>query len=310
MVSITKFDGSGTAERWLGVLEEELPKDLTPATWLKQANTRLDGCAAAWADRTPEIKRILRLTSATTDDKDVFIRLLCQEFAGNQSDVMTEEQASTELTTLSQKEDENLYTYYCRTETLLIGISGRDRVTHDGENTVILNKAEQHILKDIIAKFGFGLKIPELRLHMIEYRADPNRSLYGAFKKAETYLDVLNTKAQMQKELELKSGYEAFRSFQASVAPDQTSRPRLHEPVQRKPQSYQPNLSYREGKRVERSTSYPDRSQETHQFRNMYSTQDARVPQGFQHPQDQSLAFDPSTSRNPYVNGSAQYIYQ
>ena len=42
----------------------------------------------------------------------------------------------------------------------------------------------------------------------------------------------------------------------------------------------------------------------------MYSTQDARVPQGFQHPQNQLLAFDPSTSRNIYVNGSAQYIYQ
>ena len=110
---------------------------------------------------------------------------------------MTEEQASTELTTLSQKEDENLYIYYCQIETLLIGISGRDRVTYDGENTVLLNKVEQHILKDTIAKFGFGLKIPELHLHMIKYRANLNRSLYGIFKKAETYLDLLNTKAQI-----------------------------------------------------------------------------------------------------------------
>lgn len=32
MVSITRFDGSGTAEQWLGILEEELPEDITPAT--------------------------------------------------------------------------------------------------------------------------------------------------------------------------------------------------------------------------------------------------------------------------------------
>ena len=38
MVSMTKFDGSGTAERWLYILEEELPEQFTPATWLKRAN--------------------------------------------------------------------------------------------------------------------------------------------------------------------------------------------------------------------------------------------------------------------------------
>ena len=316
MVSMTKFDGSGTAERWLYILEEELPEQLTPATWLKRANARLDGRAAAWADRTPEVKRILRaINNATTEDKETFVRLLCQEFPGNQNDVMTEEQASTELSILSQKEDENLYAYYRRTEALLIGISGRDRVSHNGENAIILNNAEQHILKDTIAKFGFGLRVPELRLHMIEYRADPMRSLYGAFKKAEAYLDVLNAKAEMQKELELKSGYEAFKSFQATIAPEQNPRPRPYEAAPRKAQSYsQPGLPYRDGKRVDRSTtSYPDRSQqEPYQFRNVYSSQDARVPQGFHHPQttEQSSAFDPSTSRNPYVNGSAQYIYQ
>ncbi len=220
IVSMTKFDGSGTAERWFCILKKELPEELTPVTWLKWANAWLDRRAAALADRTPEVKRILRITinNATTEDKDAFIRLLCQEFPGNQNDMVPEEQASTELSTLSQKKDEDIYTYYRRTETLLIGISGRDQVTHNGENSIILNNAKQHILKDTIAKFGFGLKISELCLHMIEYKADPMRSLYGAFKKAEIYLDVSNAKAQMQKELELKSGYGAFKSFQATVA--------------------------------------------------------------------------------------------
>ena len=151
----------------------------------------------------------------------MFVRLLCQKFPGNQNDVMTEEQASTELSILLQKEDENLYAYYRRTEALLIRISRRDRVSHNRENAIILNNAKQHILKDTIAKFSFGLRIPELCLHMIEYRADPMHSLYEAFKKAEAYLDILNTKAEMQKELELKSGYKAFKSFQATIAPEQ-----------------------------------------------------------------------------------------
>ncbi len=126
---------------------------------------------------------------------------------------MMGEQANTELSTLSQKKYDDLYTYHHRTETLLIGISRRDWKTHNGENSIILNNTEQHILKDLIAKFRFGLKISKLRLDMIKYRANPIRSLYGLFKKAEVYLDVLNAKAKMQKELKLKSGSEAFKSF-------------------------------------------------------------------------------------------------
>lgn len=38
IVLMTKFDGFGTAERWFCVLEEELPKQLSFATWLKCGN--------------------------------------------------------------------------------------------------------------------------------------------------------------------------------------------------------------------------------------------------------------------------------
>ena len=82
-------------------------------------------------------------------------------------------------------------------EALLIKISGRDQVSHNGENAIILKNVEQYILKDIIAKLGFGLRDPELCLHMIEYKVDLIRSFYGAFKKAKAYLDVLNAKAEI-----------------------------------------------------------------------------------------------------------------
>lgn len=96
-----------------------------------------------------------------------------------------------------QKKDEDLYVYYCRTENLFIGISGRDRINHNGENSIILNKVEQYILKDTIIKFCFGLEIPKLHLYMIEYRADPMYSLCKVFRKAKTYLDILNAKTEM-----------------------------------------------------------------------------------------------------------------
>ena len=51
-------------------------------------------------------------------------------------------------------------------------------MTHNGENAIILNNAEQHILKDNIAKFGFVLKVPKLCLYMIDYRTNIMLSLY------------------------------------------------------------------------------------------------------------------------------------
>lgn len=68
---------------------------------------------------------------------------------------------------------------------------------HNGKNAIILNNIEQYILENTIVKFGFGLKIPKLYLDMIEYRADLIHSFYGTFKKVETYLNILNAKAQM-----------------------------------------------------------------------------------------------------------------
>lgn len=65
------------------------------------------------------------------------------------------------------------------------------------KNPIVLNNAEQYIFKDTITKFGFNLKIPKLCLHIIEYRADALSNLYGAFKKAKIYFNVLNARSQM-----------------------------------------------------------------------------------------------------------------
>lgn len=102
---MTKFDSYKTAKRWLCVLEEELPKQLTPATWLNYANARLNRCAAVRANQKLEIRQSLCTiaNNTTVQDKIVFIQLLHQELPGGQHNVMMEKQVSTELLTLSQK---------------------------------------------------------------------------------------------------------------------------------------------------------------------------------------------------------------
>lgn len=55
----TKFDGSSAASRWLHILEGKLWHLLSPGTWLRQADACLEDQGASWADRTPEVSRIL-----------------------------------------------------------------------------------------------------------------------------------------------------------------------------------------------------------------------------------------------------------
>lgn len=104
-------------------------------------------------------------------------------------------------------------------------------MTYNEGNTITLNRAEQYILKNTTTKFIFGLKILDLCLYIIEYRAEVTHSLFGAFKKAETYINVLNPKAYIQKKLDLKSGYEAFKTFQALVSHKQNTQTHLYEPT-------------------------------------------------------------------------------
>ena len=73
---------------------------------------------------------------------------------------------------------------------------------------------------------------------MIEYRVNPIRSLYIVFQKAKAYFNILNTKAQMQKKLKLKSGYKVFKFFQATAAFEQNLQLRLYKTAPQKAQFY------------------------------------------------------------------------
>lgn len=142
MISITKYDGSFAPFRQLRILIEELKGQLRPSTQLERANTRLKSRVASQAKRIPEIVRILAVENigvATVEDKSIFIRLLNQEFFGNSHNIIMDKKASTEISNLIQKEDEDLYLYYCHIESLLKRIHRRDQVINFGRNTVMLS---------------------------------------------------------------------------------------------------------------------------------------------------------------------------
>ena len=114
----------------------------------------------------------------------------------------------------------------------------------------------------------------------------------------------------MQENREQKQGYEAFRSFQASVGNDYRSRP-SYNPPPRQSQPVQPNLAYREGRKADRNAAYTNRDSNSTSARSVYTPQDARASQDFTYNRPTGpLPFNPATSRNPYVNGSSQYMYQ
>ena len=127
---------------------------------------------------------------------------MIQEFPSDSRNVITDKKASTELSNLAKKKDEDLYTYYGYIESLLKGIHGRDQVTISGRDTVTLSPAEQQLLKDTIMKFILGIRNLNLQFRIVEYRANPTPSLYVAYKQAESTLLVLPTQAQFQESRE------------------------------------------------------------------------------------------------------------
>ena len=123
-------------------------------------------------------------------------------------------------------------------------------------------------------KFILGIKNLNLQFRIVEYQANPTSSLYGAYKQVESTLLVFQTQVQLQESWEQKQGYEAFRSFQASVGNDHRARSSYNQ-SQRQAQPAQPNLPYQESRKVERHNNYPNREQDSTSPWNMYTPQDA-----------------------------------
>ena len=61
------------------------------------------------------------------------------------------------MTSLVQKKDENLYTYYYWTKSLLKKIHGQDQVTNNDRDIIVLSLSKQQFLQDTIMKFILGI---------------------------------------------------------------------------------------------------------------------------------------------------------
>ena len=108
--------------------------------------------------------------------------MLIQEFPGDSYDIITDKKASAELSSLAQKENEDLYTYYYWTEGLLKGIYGQDQVITNGRDIIVLSPSKQQVLKDTIIKYILEIRNLDLQFREIEYWANPTLSLYKAYK--------------------------------------------------------------------------------------------------------------------------------
>ena len=110
----TRFSGENgqSPARWLRTVKYELPTTFTPSEWLECVDGLLDGKAAYWADKRPEVKNILSdkyLKHANNHDVDTFKKLFLSRFAPADEGP---EYVDRLIETLHQDNTESLEDYY------------------------------------------------------------------------------------------------------------------------------------------------------------------------------------------------------
>ena len=143
----------------------------------------------------PEVIQILvdkNLGITTVEDKNTFIQLLIPEFPADSCDIIIDEKASAELILLAQKEDKDLYTYYCWIEEQLKEIHGKDQIINNGRDIIVLSLSKQQFLIDTIMKFILGIRNLNFQFFVVEYWANLTPSFYGIYKQAKSTLLVLH----------------------------------------------------------------------------------------------------------------------
>ncbi|KAK0513882.1 hypothetical protein JMJ35_003604 [Cladonia borealis] len=151
----TRFSGDNgqSPARWLHTIKYELPTTFTPSQWLECVDGLLDGKAAYWADKRPEVKKILSdkyLKRAKDHDVDTFKKLFLSRFAP--ADEGPEHVAHL-IETLHQNDTESLEDYYRRAEDLLHAAGGKDET-----DPAKLSKSGKSILKKVISQYVNGLR--------------------------------------------------------------------------------------------------------------------------------------------------------
>ena len=150
----TRFSGENgqSPARWLRTLKYELPPTLTAGQWLECVDGLLDGQAARWADKWPDVKKILSdedVKHAKNHDVDTFKTLLLNRFTPADEGL---EDVDHLLLPFHQNATESLEDYYRRAEDLLHVSGGRDKI-----DSVKLRKHQRSILLRVIVLYISGL---------------------------------------------------------------------------------------------------------------------------------------------------------
>lgn len=153
------------------------------------------------------IRRMLAddaIDRATEADVTRFEEALIARFdtptAINEIETANLETAILALENLKQGKDEDLRSYYNRTKGFLEEAGGRDfRETMPPQTFSII---ERSFLNGVITKFIRGLANETVMTRMFGYNAQPNRSLGGAYSKAELNLVQLKAEEEQYKQVQ------------------------------------------------------------------------------------------------------------
>ena len=151
----TRFSGDNgqSPASWLRTIKYELPTFFTPSQWVECVDGLLDGEAAYWADKRPEVKNILSdkyLKHANDHDVDTFKKLFLSRFTPPDDGP---EYVDHLIETLRQNDTESLEDYYRRAEDLLHAGGGKDET-----DPAKLSKSERRILNKVIHQYVNGLR--------------------------------------------------------------------------------------------------------------------------------------------------------
>lgn len=77
--------------------------------------------------------------SEIVEHKNTLIQLFIQKFLKNFCNIITSEKTSKKLLSLVQKEEKDLYIYYCRAKCLFEKIHEQNKVINNSRNTMVLS---------------------------------------------------------------------------------------------------------------------------------------------------------------------------
>lgn len=221
---VENFTGSDgqSAVRWLRRFTRErvTRKDgslVTAPVWLEEIDGHLGREAERWADCTPAIRNLLNentLDKQTAESITMFKKLFLDHF--QVETVAPFENAIPQIQSLCQMLIESLLIYHRQALGLLIAAGGKD-IPGTGTVPHPLEPSVRSILDLAIDRYINGLSNMQLRLRMLRYVANPNRSLRGAYMVAEVETKQMLAEKDLLYNMKSEKKLELWRRMKTTM---------------------------------------------------------------------------------------------